>query len=204
MDEEELKLYIEEFSRSADRWTDLALDSVYRSFDLQQKNSDREFNLLLNITSISTVFLAIVIPLIRNSLSASIILSLATIYFFLASILGVILLISTVKRDKRLINEDSQWEYKNLRKYLDKVMAIRSELYDYKKSPSEKFWIDIQEHIKEYFSSRNELNVEVEKRKIVKEKETSAVILQYLKIFFWSFFAFSIFLLAIWLLFQVS
>lgn len=200
MDKEDLELLIKEFSYSAEKWTELGIESIYRSSDLQVHNAEREFNLFLNITTLSVAFLTIVVPLIRDSLS--VILFLAIFFFLFTSILGIIILKLTIKRDKRLIEENKNWEYKASKKYLQLAVDIRSKLYSYKKLQEEKLWNEIKSNVDDYFMSRSKLDDEAGGLKLAREKECSFVALKYLKILFWSGFILSILLLVVWIIYQ--
>ncbi len=202
MDKDEINLLIEELLRSAERWTDLSIDSLYRSADLGARNSDREFNLILALTSLCVAFLTIVLPITQNG--QSLLLLISGISFLLTAIIGIIILILTISRDKRLIKSDGDWEHKTFNKYLGQTVDIRSKLFDYKKSPNDNLLAEIRSEIEKYFQEREELDTQIEQRKSVKENEISAIALKYLGLFFSIFFTLSIFVLAVWLFFGLN
>ena len=94
MDKDDVDLLIQEFSKTTDHWTSLGLQSLSRFFELSTRNAEREFNLFLSITTLSAAFLAIAVPLIRDSISASLVL--AVIAFLGTAILGIIILLLTM------------------------------------------------------------------------------------------------------------
>lgn len=197
MEKEDIDLALEEFTNSVEGWTKLSLDTLYHTSDLDTRNSEREFNLYLAMTSLSVAFLTIVVPLIKDFISITLII---TIFFaFTTTIFGITSLRLTIKRDKRLIKEDGDWEHSILKVYLSKNISIRSKLYDYKKRPENKLWEEITLDVKNYFESKKELNIEAEKRQLIKEKEPSAIQLHYLKISFWWSIYISLFFLILWI-----
>ena len=196
MEKEDIDLALEEFTRSVEGWTKLIFDTVYRTFDLSTRNSEREFNLYLAMTSLSVAFLTIVIPIIKDFISLSLII--ATFFALSTAILGIMTLRLTIKRDQRIIKEDGDWEHDKLKDYLSQNVSIRGKLYDYKKKPKDNLWDEIITDVKNYFESRKELNAEAEKRQLAKDKEPSAIQLRYLKIAFWWSIYLSLFFLILW------
>ena len=199
MDKQDIDLIIKELSGNSEKWTQLSIDSLYRSWDLQVHNNEREFNLFLNIVTISIAFLAIGVPLIRGSLSFFPIWMISS--FLLTSICGIIVLIITIVRDRRLIKEDGEYEYNTFSGYLEKSVSIQIKLRDYKDKPSEDLWNKILSEGNEYMNSRKNLDNEVKQRQSRKEKELSFKVLKYLKLAFWCFFISSFIGLVIWLIY---
>jgi len=198
MDKGDVELLIGELSNSSEKWTQLSIDSLYRSRDLHAHNNEREFNLFLNIITVSIAFLAIGVPLIKGPLSFPLFWAIGS--FLLTSICGIIILIITIRRDRRLIKEDGDYEYKTLRGYLEKNISIQIKLHNYKNQPSETLWNEILSETDEYMNSRKKLDEDVKKRISDKEKELSNIVLKYLKIAFWCFFISSFIALGIWLI----
>ncbi len=198
MDKEDVDLLIKELSGNAEKWTQLSIEGLYRTFDLEVRNNEREFNLYLNIATISVAFLAIGAPLIRDSLSFYLLW--AIISFLLSSIIGIVILVITIKRDRRWIGDDGKYEYSTFRGYLEKNVSIQNKLYDYKETSDAELWNTILSEMSEYMNSRKNLYGEVEQRKLKKEKEISFIALKYLKIAFWCCFISAFMGLAIWLI----
>lgn len=198
MTKEDLELLTKEFQNSSERWTDLALDRLHYTFDLNARNADREFNLFLSLTALSAAFLAIIVPLIVDRFDVFMIF--ATVFFLISSIVGIALLVFTIYRDKRLISEDSAWEQSIYEKYLKQSLDIENNLYEYNKEKNNNKWEDIKYKIERYFGGRKSLKSESEQRKLKKEEELSAKLLKYFKKTFWLFFVSSIVMLFVWFL----
>jgi hypothetical protein len=196
MDVKDLDFLIEESSNSVERWTDLAFKALDRSFDLQTRNADRWFNLVLSITTISTAFFTIVAPL-KSTPSET--LTFTTYLFLSTSILGIIILVATIKRDERLIIDDGIWEHGVMQGYLVQSLDMREKLYEYKKSPSPTLLAEIESTAEIYFGSRKGLDTEAEQRKKKKQGEPSAVLLKKLRRIFWTLLCLSYVFLIIWL-----
>lgn len=198
--EEDIDLYIAEFSNTAERWTELTLQSLYRTFELNVKNSEREFNVFLGITSISAAFLTIVAPLIRDALSTLLVLSIS--FFLLTFLLGLSILLTTIWRDKRLIKTDGDWEHKTYSKFLNESTAIRLKLYDHKRDPGKTPWGEIVSQIESYIDLKDKIKPEADERQRKKEMEPSAILLRRLKAVFWISLSLSLVFLIYWLILQ--
>jgi hypothetical protein len=202
MDKENVDLLIKELSGNSEKWTKLSIDTLYRSWDLQVHNNEREFNLFLNIVTISIAFLTIGVPLIKGSFSSFLLWAIVSL--LLTSICGISVLVITIVRDRRLIKTDSDFEYNTFRGYLEKDVSIQTKLYDYKETHSEDLWNKILLEADEYMNSRKSLNDEVKQRMADKEKELSFKILKYLRIAFWCFFISAFIVLGIWLIYFIT
>ena len=195
-DKEDLELYITEFFNTSEKWTSQGFQSIERSFDLSVRNGDREFNLFLSLTTLSAAFLAIVPPLIKDSFSISLILTI--ILFLFSTLLGIIILWATIKRDQRLIDADAKWEHSIFQDYLKRTTEIRSDLYAYKKSPTPKFWQEISFKIGEYLTLKQKLVSNFEARQAQKEQEYSSKVLKLFRKLFWITFILALGTLVFW------
>lgn len=145
-------LYLKEFGSDRDRWADVRFRILQNIFDLGVTNSGREFNLFLNLVSISAVFLSIVGPIVKDVGTYPDFLSLVLLSFSLSFFFGLVELLLTIKIDKKWIRENGDFQDSMIKGYQDKVGNILSKLNDYKKTPSEKLGIEIDADVKAYFS----------------------------------------------------
>lgn len=202
-DKEDLELYIAEFFNTSEKWTGQSFQSIQRSFDLSVRNGDREFNLFLSLTTLSAAFLTIVAPLIKDSLSLPLILTI--VLFLLSTLLGIIILWTTIKHDQRLIDADAKWEHNILQDYLNRTTKIRLDLHDYRKDPKPEVWqTTLGPQITEYFSQRQKLHDDFEARQAQKEQECSSKILRFSRKLFWITFILALAALVFWLVFEVA
>ena len=145
-------LYLKEFSSDRDRWADVRFRILQNTFDLGVTNSEREFNLFLNLVSISAVFLSIVGPIVKDVGTHPNLLSLVLLSFSLSFFFGLVGLLLTIKIDKKWIRENGDFQDSMIKGYQDKVRSILSKLNDYKKTPSEKLGAEIDADVEAYFS----------------------------------------------------
>lgn len=194
--DQELDLYISEFTSSKDNWTNLSLEQLSKSYQLEINNSNREFNLTLHITTISAAFLTVVVPLIDTEMSGFLVIAEKA---FLATLLfGILKLMITLSRDRRLIKEGQVWMHDKLMGYVSLASSICLDLYDYKRDRKSKSWSDIEVKIKKYFNSKEGLNEEVLKRENKKAKEFSAIVGLCFYWLFWAGFGIALFSLTFW------
>jgi hypothetical protein len=201
MDKENWEYILEEITSSVDRWSELALQALNRGMELNNRNSDREFNLYLAATSLSAAFLTIVVPLLKNDLSIPLIF--AAFFSLITTIMGIASLMVTIARDKRLVNEDALWEHSVIKRYLDQAVAIRAKLYEYKKKQSDELWDKITSEFEQYFNSRKGLSQEADERKLQKSREPVAIWLKRSAMAFWISAALTVLFLVVWLVYQI-
>ena len=170
MDQDKLNLLIKEFSGAVEHWTDFGLSTVNRNYELNLRNSEREFNLILNMSTLAAAFLAIALP-IAEKFATSGMINVITILFLGSSILGVFSLLITIQRDKEHIQKDYDWEYGLVKGYLEQAIEIRDSLYEFNKNKSLTLLPIITDRINKYFEERKKLKIEADQRKIKKEKE---------------------------------
>ena len=130
-DREKLRLaLLEEFGHAKERWTDVRLELGRRSNDMQIGVSERNFQLILALVSISVVFLTIVIPIAhtQSSISPSSLI-LPTAFSFFAIIIGIANLFMTTWWDRQCIADDGKWGIESYGRYHRSANEIYSDLY---------------------------------------------------------------------------
>lgn len=126
-DEKTKSLLIEQFATARDRWTDQRLLIGQRSNDLQVGVSERNFQLVLALVSISVAFLTIVIPIAQDNFQNS--LFFPTIFSFLAALIGIVHLFLGAWWDRKVIPEDSKFYIDIFGEFQDSATKIYNKLY---------------------------------------------------------------------------
>jgi ABC-type Fe3+ transport system permease subunit len=196
-----IDLIISEFAKNREQWANVGLQAAYRYEDLTIRNLDRQFNLVLGLTTISAAFLTIVAPLIKHPFSHSLIF--ATYSFVTVAALGVIILIITIQRDKRLIAEDRAWEHQIYGAYLDQCVAIYSKAYDYREKPDAELLLKLNIDVINYFAMQKKTNQDAEDRQTTRSGEFSARALRRLENLFWLLLCTAALFLFVWLTAQI-
>jgi hypothetical protein len=195
MTPEDRQFALEEFGKTRERWTDLQLQTIFRNNDLLIKTGDREFDLILALTSISVAFLTVVVPLTapQNTLTSILLFKLSIVYFFACALTGIVHLLWVIYRDRTLLKEKADWEMGQLKSFQNKTNAIYEKLLSNQDIPNEEM---------EGVVSQNEtLKSEAKARQDIIDKKPSTMILNLLhRLFFGLFFAGFIFLFSfLWL-----
>lgn len=121
---------LEEFGHARERWTDVRLELGSRANDMQIGVSERNFQLILALVSISVVFLTIAIPsAYAQSASRFSSLLVPSIVSFLATIIGIIQLFLTTWWDRQCIAEDGKWGLDSYGRYHRSANEIYADLY---------------------------------------------------------------------------
>jgi len=198
MDEEDINFGIEEFSRTRDGFTQIALQSLLHSDDIEEGYAVKKLDLFISLTTLSVAFLTIVVPLMRNSLSG--ILILITILFFVTSLCGILLSIITIKRKVKITSEDASRKHNIFNGFIILAGDIILGMQDYKKDRKRETFEAVKNKIEELENSRKDLHIEDAKWHSEKEKECLAVVLKWLETIFWTAFSFAGVLFIVWLL----
>lgn len=175
---------IEEFTDARNRWADLRIDLMMRFGDQRTSIADRRFYLNIALISIAAAFLTIVVPLVGVNFSNDF--NLATVFFFVCTLVGVVDVLWTIRKDQRDLGEDNRWQLNVLKEHETAAEAIRTELL--------KGAVPDQ-GIKSYFAAEEGLITKMRRRATEKQRGFSERIftaMQY--IFLFSFFFGFIFL----------
>ena len=197
MEDKDIDLLIQQFSTSADRWTEQLFDSTARHSNMTLKNVDRGFNLTLTLTSISCAFLAIAVPLIKGDLSF--VIDMTIVCFLLNAIIGVVGLVITIRRDKKILPENFDWERGVLNGYQKQATDIRLKLFSYKEHKTPQLLAEVISDAKAYFSEKEKLEAAANERSMMQLKEPSAMALKHMNSAFWASFIIAVLSLTIWL-----
>ncbi|MGC9602793.1 MAG: hypothetical protein ABSE76_03620 [Minisyncoccia bacterium] len=128
-DEEKLRLaLLEEFANSKERWTDQRLKVIERANDMQIGVSERNFQLILALVTMSVAFLTIVNPLVQNSLKVALLVPM--IFAFIAALVGITQLLLTTWWDRKCIAEDGEWGSMAYGRYQNLAGEIYANLYE--------------------------------------------------------------------------
>lgn len=175
---------IEEFTDARNRWADLRIDLMMRFGDQRTTIADRRFYLNIALISIAAAFLTIVVPLVGVNFSGDF--NLATVFFFVCTVLGVVDVLWTIRKDQRELGEDNRWRLNVLKEHETAAEAIRAELL--------KGAVPDQD-IKAYFAAEESIITRMRRRATEKQRsflEHVFVAMQY--VFLLSFFFGFIFL----------
>lgn len=203
MDEEDINFGIEEYSRTRDVFTQIALQSLLRSDEVEEGYTIKKLDLFISLTTLSVAFLTIVIPLTRSSLPASTLSIWMAILFLITSISGILLSILTIKRKIKITKEDSTRKHKIFNGFISEAVDIILGMQDYKKNRKHEIFEAVRNKMEELENSRKNLHIDEKKWHSEKEKECLAIVLKYLETIFWAAFSFANVLFIVWL-FQAS
>jgi len=195
MNEKELELLIDEAAKTKETWTQLALQSIIRFHDNKNNNSERLFNLILALSSISVAFLAIVVPLIKGGSWA---LGMSTILPFLSTaIFGVVSLIIVLKIDDSSLDEIGQMEDEVLEDFQNKSNDIYLKLIKYQAKEVSAPPVD---EINEYLGLKEKIHHQ--KAEMIKKQEGKPLtkVLNVTIKLFWISLVVSFFCLGFWFL----
>lgn len=188
MDEQDIDWLIQDTAKEGEKWTELSLGSVLRTAELKYKNVDRQFNLVLALTSISVAFLTLVFP---NSVDRSPSLIWAGLFSILTSVIGIILLVCTISRDDKKIDSDGKWELDTFQNFQTETADILSTLREYKKTPDPSLEEKLRKKFADHMSGSKKIHEQSSTRKEEKAKEVQVRILKILHSSFWIFFTLS-------------
>lgn len=131
---EERRDGIDEMIETRKRLLDLQLQTIVRYNDLIQTNSERGFNLIISLISISTAFIALVTPLVvslhTTKLIAVVFLFLSFAFFLFCALDGITYLLWLVFFDKKELQDKNDFETKRLNEIQDKIGSIYGKLKD--------------------------------------------------------------------------
>jgi|GEM_PF-1737685 len=117
------EILTEEFTSAKDRWSDLRMQLIMRFADQRTDISNRKLNLNIALISISAAFLTIVVPLVGVHFSKDF--GLATIFFFVCTILGMIEIFWSISSDQHLLSDDNRWRIQVLKEHEADAEHIR-------------------------------------------------------------------------------
>ncbi len=190
----ELDNLIAVFSETSDNWTQQLISLSQKTADLQYRNADRGFNLVLALSSISVAFLTVVAPTIQ--IGHSRVLILTVVFFILTTLCGIVILAMVIERDKKSILSDDKWERELLVKFQQGAISICNKLSAIKRKQDQKLDKEIISEIENYFAQKDELKAAVKERQEAKNRQLDFKILKSLNIFFVISFIIAIILLS--------
>ncbi len=136
-DDEKLRLtLLQEFAGTRDRWTDQRLRLAERSNELQTGVSERNFNIVLALVSVTAGFLAVAAPIAQASLGGW--LFIPIIASFITTATGITHLLLVTWWDRRCIAEDSTFYMGIYGKFQGGASEIYADLYLDEAIPREK------------------------------------------------------------------
>lgn len=124
MPKDTTEIITEEFINAKDRWSDLRMQLIMKFGDQRNDISNRRLNLNIALISIAAAFLTIVVPIVGNKFSVDF--TLATIFFFVCTILGTLDVLWSIVADQKTATEDNRWRLHVLKEHEAEADRIRS------------------------------------------------------------------------------